>query len=200
MRPELDPWVGNIPWWGGHGNPLQYSCLENLHGQRSPVGCSPWVAESDMTEWLSTAQHNLSGSRSHLVSFFHFLTIRKQMFYIITFWNPNICFQFNIYQLKTFYLCLNLLNFNTQINHWFSWVSVCHLFSIRLTCSLFHFFLPFGIRLSHKKELTNFAFLSPIIATFILHLLNCASIFLFFFIKKGQCNILILIASHPFML
>ena len=26
---------------GGHGNPLQYSCLENLHGQRSLVGYSP---------------------------------------------------------------------------------------------------------------------------------------------------------------
>ena len=26
---------------GGHGNPLQYSCLENPHGQRSLVGCSP---------------------------------------------------------------------------------------------------------------------------------------------------------------
>ena len=27
---------------GGHGNPLQYSCLENLHGQRSLRGYSPW--------------------------------------------------------------------------------------------------------------------------------------------------------------
>ena len=27
---------------GGHDNPLQYSCLENPHGQRSLVGCSPW--------------------------------------------------------------------------------------------------------------------------------------------------------------
>ena len=35
---------------GGHGNPLQYSCLENPHGQRSLVGYSPWVAESDRTE------------------------------------------------------------------------------------------------------------------------------------------------------
>ena len=26
---------------GGHGNPLQYSCLENPHGQRSLVGYSP---------------------------------------------------------------------------------------------------------------------------------------------------------------
>ena len=25
---------------GGHGNPRQYSCLENPHGQRSPAGYS----------------------------------------------------------------------------------------------------------------------------------------------------------------
>ena len=40
---------------GGHGNPLQYSCLENPHGQRRLVGCSPWGSrESDATERLST--------------------------------------------------------------------------------------------------------------------------------------------------
>ena len=38
----------------GNGNPLQYSCLENLHGQRSLVGYSPWGhKESDTTEWLT---------------------------------------------------------------------------------------------------------------------------------------------------
>ena len=26
----------------GHGNPLQYSCLDNPHGQRGLVGYSPW--------------------------------------------------------------------------------------------------------------------------------------------------------------
>ena len=38
--------VGLIPGWGrspggGHGSSLQYSCLENPHGQRSLVGYSP---------------------------------------------------------------------------------------------------------------------------------------------------------------
>ena len=38
--------VGLIPELGrslevGHGNPLQYSCLENAHGQRSLAGYSP---------------------------------------------------------------------------------------------------------------------------------------------------------------
>ena len=36
---------------GGHGNPLQYACLENPHGQKFLPGCSPWGhKESDMTE------------------------------------------------------------------------------------------------------------------------------------------------------
>ena len=34
---------------GGHGNPLQYSCLENPHGQRSLAGHSPQgLKESEM--------------------------------------------------------------------------------------------------------------------------------------------------------
>ena len=44
---------------GGHGSPLQYSCLENPHGQRSLVGYSPWCCkESDTAEPLSAAQHS----------------------------------------------------------------------------------------------------------------------------------------------
>ena len=35
----LIPGLGRSPG-GGHGNPLQYSCLENCHGQRSLVGSS----------------------------------------------------------------------------------------------------------------------------------------------------------------
>ena len=40
--------LGSIPGLGrfpgeGNGNPLQCSCLEELHGQRSQVGYSPWV-------------------------------------------------------------------------------------------------------------------------------------------------------------
>ena len=48
----LIPELGRSPG-GGHGNPLQYSCLENPRGQRSLAGCSPWgCKESDTTEWL----------------------------------------------------------------------------------------------------------------------------------------------------
>ena len=39
---------------GGHGNPLQYSCLENQHGQGSLVCCSSWSRkELDTTERLN---------------------------------------------------------------------------------------------------------------------------------------------------
>ena len=51
------PGLGRSPG-GGHGNPLQYSCLENSHGQRSLAGYSPWGhKESDTTEQLSTSTH-----------------------------------------------------------------------------------------------------------------------------------------------
>ena len=48
--------TGLTPEWarspgGGHDNPLQYSCLENPHGQRSLVGYIQWGhKESDTTE------------------------------------------------------------------------------------------------------------------------------------------------------
>ena len=44
------PGLGRSPG-GGHGNPLQCSCLENPHGQSSLTGYSPQrCKESDMTE------------------------------------------------------------------------------------------------------------------------------------------------------
>ena len=39
--PELGKSLG-----GGHGYPIQYSCLENPHGQRSLAGYSPAAAKS----------------------------------------------------------------------------------------------------------------------------------------------------------
>ena len=44
------PGLGRSPG-GGHGNPLQYSCLENPHGQRILLVYSPWGRkELDMTK------------------------------------------------------------------------------------------------------------------------------------------------------
>ena len=45
---SLIPGSGKIPG-GGHGNPLQYSYLENTHGERSLVG-PQCHKELDMTE------------------------------------------------------------------------------------------------------------------------------------------------------
>ena len=59
-----ETWVLSLGWEdpleeGQHGNPLQYSCLENPHGQRSPKGYSLWGhKELDTTEQLSIAQNN----------------------------------------------------------------------------------------------------------------------------------------------
>ena len=54
-------WVRLLGWKDpleeGTATPLQYSCLENPHGQRSLAGYSPWSGkESDTTERLSTTQ------------------------------------------------------------------------------------------------------------------------------------------------
>ena len=43
---ELSDWT-ELTERGGPGNPLQYSCLENPHGQRSLVGYSPWGCKDD---------------------------------------------------------------------------------------------------------------------------------------------------------
>ena len=45
---DLIPGLGIFPG-AGHGNPFQYSCLDNPHGQRSIQ-----AKEMDMTERLST--------------------------------------------------------------------------------------------------------------------------------------------------
>ena len=47
------PGSGRSPG-GRNDNPLQYSCLEKFHGQKSPVGYSPWGPESDTTEHART--------------------------------------------------------------------------------------------------------------------------------------------------
>ena len=59
-----ESWVRSLSWedplGGGHGNPLQYSCLENPHGQRILVGYSSWGRkELDTTERLSTIQEGV---------------------------------------------------------------------------------------------------------------------------------------------
>ena len=61
---DLIPGLGRSPR-EGNGNPLQCSCLENPHGQRSLVGYSLFGhKEFDMTEWLSTHSKSQFSSAS----------------------------------------------------------------------------------------------------------------------------------------
>ena len=59
-RPGLGRSLG-----GGHGNPLQYSCLQNPHGQRSLAGCSLRGHREDKVELLSqlTSQATLRNNK-----------------------------------------------------------------------------------------------------------------------------------------
>ena len=60
--------LGRSPGGGGHGNPLQYSCLKNPHGQRSLAGYSPWdCKELDTTE-LATKHSTRRYQRAHSLS------------------------------------------------------------------------------------------------------------------------------------
>ena len=61
---DLMPGVERSPG-GEHGNPPQFSCLENPHRQRSLAGYSPQgLKESDTTELLST--HNSGQAASEM--------------------------------------------------------------------------------------------------------------------------------------
>ena len=54
---RFSPWMGKIPFGEGNGNPLQYSCLEKSHGQRSLADYSPWG--HFMTPWMDCICHYL---------------------------------------------------------------------------------------------------------------------------------------------
>ena len=49
-RSGFNPWIGKIPCRKAR---LPTSCLQNPHGQRSLVGCSPWGCK----EWSLSTQH-----------------------------------------------------------------------------------------------------------------------------------------------
>ena len=68
MREDLGsiPRLGRSPG-GGPGNPLQYSCLENPHGQRSLAGYRLW--SQSQTQLRNWAQHHTGdpSSRSQIL-------------------------------------------------------------------------------------------------------------------------------------
>ena len=60
----LIPGLGRSPE-RGHDNPLQYSCLENAHGQRSLMGYSPWDRkELDTTQATWQGMHYINPLQS----------------------------------------------------------------------------------------------------------------------------------------
>ena len=50
-----ETWVQSLGWEdpleAGMANPVQYSCLENPHGQRSLAGYNPWGCKETTQEW-----------------------------------------------------------------------------------------------------------------------------------------------------
>ena len=68
------------PPGGGHGNPLQYSFLENLHGQRSLAGYSPWGHKAlDTTE---RPDNNKSFYNVHVYQNIKVYTLNIHSFYL----------------------------------------------------------------------------------------------------------------------
>ena len=79
----LIPGLGRSPG-GGHGNSLQYSCLEYPHGQRSLVSCSPRDhKESDTTERPSTAQYGMQDVSCTINWIFQFPRVTMINHYIL---------------------------------------------------------------------------------------------------------------------
>ena len=87
--PGLIPVSGRSPGEGS-GNPLQYSCLENPHRQRSLVGYSSWGhKELGMTEWRTVSSkwslsisYNKDGfiNSSYLIFHLIFLSLLPNVF------------------------------------------------------------------------------------------------------------------------
>jgi len=111
------PGLGRSPG-EGNGNPLQYSCLEKSHGQRSLVGYSPWGRkESDTTEQL------------HFLSFFLMIlsisvasiVMSTFPFIVLLIWILSLYFVNVIYLLKV--PTLDLLIFSIVFPFSISFVS-----------------------------------------------------------------------------
>ena len=111
---------------GGHGNPLQYYCLEKPHGQRSLAGYSPWDhKESDATERLSIAH----GRRIFLLSIpFPDLLIFPKHFHYYCYLSSHSSFHSAYLWLK---------QTNKQICIHFLWLSTRLSLSTKLSCNFF---------------------------------------------------------------
>ena len=69
--------LGSVPGLGrstggGHGNPLQYSCLENTQGQRGLVGYRPW-SQRVGHDWVTKYTDHVPVCRTFKFDYFDFL-------------------------------------------------------------------------------------------------------------------------------
>ena len=101
-----ETWALPLAWedspGGGHSNPLQYSCLENLHEQEEPGRPQPCSRkESDMTEQLSL-HWELNANKK-------FFKLNKTSFY-------SSVFLISVASLTFFFISL-LLNFGCAMWH-----------------------------------------------------------------------------------
>ena len=110
--PNLIAGSGRTPG-GGHGNPLQYSCLENPQGQRSLVSYSPWGhEESGTTERLST--HTRIHIYTHIYIFFlRFFSITgyyKILSYVPLLYSSSLLVIYFIYNSSVQFSCSVVFN------------------------------------------------------------------------------------------
>ena len=93
---------------GRHGKPLQHSCLENPHGQRSMVGYSPWGHQRVRHDW-ATKQRKSRKQNSGFATLFPGLKFQVCCF----------CFVFPFWKwMDTKFPCLDVWKFHKQ-NHCF---------------------------------------------------------------------------------
>ena len=142
--------MGSIPGSGkspgvGNGNPPQYSCLENPHGERSLVGYSPWGRkESDTTEvtqhaWMLTLEipmfyidyirwqiNNFYSVVDH-ITYMHICVLKKTLksYQLITY----------VYQGKKVYLFLFMLVISSTLMKFYI-MAIWYGFLIRIMIQL----------------------------------------------------------------
>ena len=113
------PGLGRSPG-GGHGNPVQYFCLENPHGQRSLAEYSLWGRkESDMNEQINTAQSTWTIIHCYFRNFRSFDFFRKPLdlksvcWVLIQLNHPSlmnftcyIIFRFSFHLVSCLFICI----------------------------------------------------------------------------------------------
>ena len=136
------PGLGRSPG-GGHGDQLQYSCLENPHRQRSLAGYRPWDRkESDMIEQL--AQHRVFLISvfvlfiSHLLCLYFFYVLGKCVNCVSCIFSILFSRLLNIFTI----IILNCFSGRLLISYsyFWSWFLPCSFICAVFLCLFFSFF------------------------------------------------------------